>query len=311
VSLSFSPVGITGAAFNTSQSQSASTTYQGASVVAGGALTVTAGRDMTVAGATLSGDTTVVDVGRNLDIRSLQDTNRASSSSFGINLSLDPAKSLTGGGVNTANSQANGAWTNTLGTIGSLFDTHVTVAGNTTLIGGAIQSDLGTTTLQTGTLTAVNLTDSQTSSSSSFGLTLSGLGQSGATGNGYVSPFKGSVSFGTTSADKQGVTYSQFGPGTITLTGPSADTSVLATLKRTQDNRQVVTVNTSDGFSVDIPLVDFDELGRQAKNIASLITAVTAPVPADVAGQGKEAEDYYRRLLVASPLEVVRTEVWF
>lgn len=93
------------------------------------------------------------------------------------------------------------------------------------------------------------------------------------------------------------MTLSVVSAGTIELTDPGANTSVLATLKRDESGRQIVTVDTKSGFSLEIPLVDFDRLGKEASNIANFMTALTAPVPANVSGMGPGHEDYYRRLV--------------
>jgi hypothetical protein len=52
------------------------------------------------------------------------------------------------------------------------------------------------------------------------------------------------------STNKQGVSYAVVGPGTIEITDPSADRSVLATVSRDAKGRQVVTVDTKSGFNI-------------------------------------------------------------
>jgi hypothetical protein len=222
--------------------------------------------------------------------------------------------------LNASSSKSDSRQTNTLAGIQANGNVKVTVEGDTTLVGGQIASvGGGTTDLTTKSLTATNLQDYSHSSSTSFSISGidKGLGLPGAfpngpnggatppTGGGYRSPFFGNLSFGTTSAIKEGITFSVVGAGTIKLNGANADQSVIATLKRDPGcstgsactGRQIVTVDTHDGFSIDIPLIDFDQLGKEATNIANFATALTATVPDNVASQGKESEDYYRRML--------------
>ena len=165
--------------------------------------------------------------------------------------------------------------TNALATITSTSGpTNVTVGGNTNLVGGAITSSGGATNLTTGTLTASNLNDSKTSSSSSFGVTIG------------ANP---GLSFSEANATRLGLTFSVVGDGAITLTAPGADTSVLATLKRDQSGRQIVTVDDHSGFSIDISKSDFDALAKVATTAGNFLSALTDPPPAEVAAGGSGA----------------------
>ncbi len=113
----------------------------------------------------------------------------------------------------------------------------------------------------------------------------------------YVSPFLGEIEVGTTKKIKEGITYTVVGEGKIELTDPDANQTVLATLKRDEAGRQVVTVNSESGFEIVIPLVDFERLAFESGRIGDFIASLTTPVPDDVAAQGPEAEAQFRRLI--------------
>jgi hypothetical protein len=192
-------------------------------------------------------------------------------------------------GANIASSKANSQQTNALGNLRSTGgDTTVTVTGNTALIGGAITSKGGTTNLTTATLTSRDLTDSATSSS--MGIGISGIGGSKTDAAGVTKDASNpGISFSTSGSNKQGMTFSVVSPGTITLTAPGADRSVLATLKRDPNGRQIVTVDDHYGFKIDISLSDFQALQTVATSATNLLTAITTAMPGDVSAAGPGA----------------------
>jgi hypothetical protein len=154
----------------------------------------------------------------------------------------------------------------------------------TTLIGGGITSSRGQVALTAGRLVAMNLNDSATSSGFSFGV--SGVGGSNP-----------GVSAGMSSSNRQGITYAVVSEGTIRITGTGADQTVLATLSRDANNRQIVTVNTSSNYSVSFSLNDFNNLTNQATSANSLIDALTAQIPGGIAAGGPDVESLYRDTL--------------
>ena len=262
-----------GVSFSSFKSRSDWTQTLGSALSAGGTLTLTSGNDLTLSGSTATGGTTNVTVGGNLTVASVQDRSSSSSSSTGFSLSVGPSGPSFG--VNGSKSQSNSVQTNALATITSTGGpTNVTVGGNTNLVGGAITSSSGPTNLTTGTLTASNLNDSKTSSSTSFGVTIG------------ANP---GLSFSQANATRLGLTFSVVGEGAITLTAPGADTSVLATLKRDASGRQIVTVDDHSGFSVDVSLSDFQALANVATSVGNFLSALTDPPPAEVAAGGSGA----------------------
>jgi hypothetical protein len=51
-----------------------------------------------------------------------------------------------------------------------------------------------------------------------------------------------------------------------------------AAVKRDPEGRQIVTVDTSSGFEIEIPLIDFDRLMKEATNIRNFLNAISAPM---------------------------------
>ncbi len=180
-------------------------------------------------------------------------------------------------------------------------DRNLTLVAGTSiaLAGGAIVSNTGDVNLTTGHLVSRNLHDYERSSGFSFSIT--GLdkltGPSAPKTGKYVSPFLGEIEVGYTRKIKEGITYTVVGEGKIELTDPDANQTVLATLKRDEAGRQVVTVNSESGFEIVIPLVDFERLAFESGRIGDFIASLTTPVPDDVAAQGPEAEAQFRRLI--------------
>jgi hypothetical protein len=72
---------------------------------------------------------------------------------------------------------------------------------------------------------------------------------------------------------------------------------VLATLSRDSSGRQIVTVDTHDGFSIDIAASDFTALANLATSAGSFLTAITTAVPGDVSGGGPTATQTVRQLV--------------
>ena len=141
-------------------------------VTGGNAVNITSGRDLTLNGAVVEGNRVTADVGGNLNITTLQDIHVGqsdqSSSGFGVSICVPP---ICGGAIvtasgNAASASANGVTIspNTQSGIKAGdggFD--VNVKGNTTLVGGVIEStqaavDAGSNSFKTGgTLTMVDL----------------------------------------------------------------------------------------------------------------------------------------------------------
>jgi Bacterial CdiA-CT RNAse A domain len=72
---------------------------------------------------------------------------------------------------------------------------------------------------------------------------------------------------------------------------------VLGTIKRDLEGRQVMTVTDKTNFTLDLPIINAQQLAVNAANAVDFVRAITATVPPDVKAQGPASEDYYRRLI--------------
>lgn len=215
-------------------------------VLAGGDVSITSGNDTTLSGARVEADTVTADIGGDLTIESLQNTSASGSSSAGgsIGVNFNP---LTGGvgGSFSLNGGAGGgtsAWVNEQSGIFAENAIDIAVGGNTDLIGGAIVSESGDLTLDTGTLTFSDLADHDRASNIRGGINLSaGLNQPGMPGWGV----EGSAE----SRDKEQATRATIGDGEITIRDTEAQqaledadvTADVANLNRDVDLAQEIT----------------------------------------------------------------------
>jgi filamentous hemagglutinin len=157
------------------------TTWDNTLITASDSLQITSGRDTTLRGAQLAGDTVRMDIGGNLLIETLQDLSRyeseQSSSGFSISLCIPP---ICGGTTVTASASLSGQeikhdYQSAVGQSGIAsgdggFD--ITVKGNTELVGAAITStqtaiDEDRNSLTTASLASRDLTNVQSTESSS------------------------------------------------------------------------------------------------------------------------------------------------
>ena len=206
-------------------------------VTASNMLSMTSGRDTSLRGAQVSGNTVDANVGRDLNISSPQDTNTYDSkqTNWGVQLSICvPPFCYGASGSGSSNEQTikdnyksvgqqSGIYAGTGG-----FD--VNVANHTQLDGGVIASkaDADKNTLSTQTLGFTNLQNTSEYSGTSLGfgasgaMSTSGITQGqrhtpGATNSAGMGP-SGFVPAGTSSS-QSGTTYAAVSPATITVRG--------------------------------------------------------------------------------------------
>ena len=193
--------------------------YLPSKVNATGDLVFHSGKDTNVIGSTLSGNTITGNVGGNLNIASLQDTNQYSAKNESGGFSFNTG---TGGGFSGSYSQGNtnsnyASVTNQAGFYAGSGGFNVTVIGNTDLKGGVISSTAtpDKNTLTTGSLTWSDIENKAEYSSSNIGFSV-GLKDGKFTG----SPDPGFP----VSGDASSTTRAAISPGTITITGnPNQD----------------------------------------------------------------------------------------
>jgi len=230
----------------TSEGSEQSLSHTNTNVMAGGDISITSGNDTTLAGARVEGETVTADIGGDLSIESLQDTASGSNSSAGgsVGITVNPVNGAVGGSVavNGGTGNSDSAWVNEQSGIYAENQIDITVGGNTDLIGGAIVSESGDLTLDTGILTFSDLKDHDTASNTQGGINLSaGLDQPGTPSWSVDGTYEGH--------DKEQETRATIGEGEITIRDDAAqqaleDTGVtenVAGLNRDPDLAQEIT----------------------------------------------------------------------
>ena len=159
------------------QANADSTTYNNSHISAGQQLTLDSGSDTTLRGATVSAPQVVANVGRNLNLESLQDTasSQATQHSTGVTASVPLTGSGGNAGINLAKQNSESQYRSVFEQSGIQAGDggfQITVQGKTDLKGAVIasQADASLNTLQTATLTTSHISNSMSASASSSGL---------------------------------------------------------------------------------------------------------------------------------------------
>ena len=206
------------------QSQTVSVTHA-QTTVTGGFVSLSAGRDIDLYGAAVSGTGLAVQAGRNLNIVSDQDTERQTASltswNLGGTIGLTGMPSSFNAGYASGN--ASGNYTSVTATSGLFAGSGgyaVSVGGTTTLTGGAIAStaDASKNSLTTGALVTKDLVNSSGWKASS-----SGMSASYSTGGiGGIQPGLSQKTGGSSS----GVAQATIAPGTISIVNAALQKSL-------------------------------------------------------------------------------------
>lgn len=309
-------------------------TYTYGNVAAGNNLTVRSGNDLTLKGGTMSGDTVDIDVGGNLKIESLQNMYKSDSGNWSASVTVGFAGG--GGSLSVGMASQDRLWADNMSGIEGKNGTNIRVENNTDLIGGYINDKSGNLTLDTGSLTWSDLKNHDKSesfsvsvsgsysgggdSSGSAGATgaTSSAGSAGGSGEGSTS---GSLAFSYSNKDKEGLTKSTIGQGTIIVRDkPDQD---LAGLNRDLENAQTITKDDKTEVKFFAPIKSGEQWEKEAGEIATAskdvglkvanaadrignaLEALTSQVPAEYKDYGKVAQNYYKDLIEAglSPSE--------
>ena len=293
VTVSGAGVAISG---NYSQSRTQGENFTSASVTAGGNLSIATQGDLTVRGGSLRGATVDVAVGGALTLESVQDTSRSRSVSVSGGITIGPGgvlPSSLGYGQGSGRSATTDAIAEIIGTT----RTTVTVGGAASLVGATILSQSGDLTFTAQSLTVRDLADSRRQTGFNIGVTgLDALIGTPATPTPGGNPVIGGITAGYNNFAASGTTFTVIGAGTITI-GGELNPAVLATVKRDLDGRQVFTVTDKTNFTIDIPLVNLQQLTANATSALNLVKALTTPVPEAVRSTSPEAADYFQRLI--------------
>ncbi|HEX8988569.1 MAG TPA: hemagglutinin repeat-containing protein [Rhodocyclaceae bacterium] len=231
------------------------TQWDNTRITATDTLSLWSGADTTLKGAQLAANTVWMDVGGKLEVETLQDRSnyqsQQSSSGFALSICVPPFcfGSYVTGSVNAANQHIDHHYQSAVGQSGIAagqggFD--IAVGGNTELKGAAITSTATAdkNRLQTASLTSTDLTNQQSTQSSSSSIAFGYGGQSAMTtaannlaGN-VLANLQGQAGL-PKDGNEQSQTQSVISPATITLTSGDAATDA-------QSRQTVATLTSRD-----------------------------------------------------------------
>ncbi|WP_221450541.1 hemagglutinin repeat-containing protein [Pseudoteredinibacter isoporae] len=239
-----------------------SSSYQNASINAGGNLIVNSGNDTSIIGANLEGDNVDIDVGGDFTLASQQDTATADGQRMDASVSATVGFGFSlSGSVGYGETEGNKNWVQNQTSIIGRQSVDVDVAGHTQLDGSLIANidengiDQGNLDLTTSSIGFSNFegSDQETSSYLNISGGYSNQGSSGTssagTGNGTRSgggiTQEGSTSWGVNGyhneRDREQITRATVGQGNITVTGgEGSGEEELANLNRDIDQAQVL-----------------------------------------------------------------------
>jgi filamentous hemagglutinin len=263
------------------QSNADSTTYNNSHISAGQQLTLDSGSDTTVRGATISAPQVVANVGRNLNVESLQDTatSQATQRSTGITASVPLVGSGGNASINLAKQNSDSQYRSVFEQSGIQAGDggfHITVQGNTDLKGAVIasQADASRNTLQTGTLTTSHISNSMSASASSSGLSV-GTGMLDGKYAASKAIAGNLLNQGGASQSDNSTTHSAISAAQINVAGKTTDSSQ-ATLLDSQG--QTVSTDTADAHRAlakpDVAALEQQAQQKQADNMLLFKTAV-------------------------------------
>jgi filamentous hemagglutinin len=248
VSLSESPqLGVTiGGGMGRAQAGSFSVTQLNAHLNAGGTVSITSGRDATLAGATVKAADIALDIGRNLTVASRQDVAQGASSSMSVSASAiigpaGPSSVSLSGGMGRGSSDF--AWVTEQSGLFATDSLAVTVRKHTQVDGAVMTSEAGKLTLDTGTLTVTTIADHDKGTSYSAQAGFNTPGTPGALPGVTVSG-----SFATHDTEQE--THGTIGAGTITIRDPKNQKQDVASINRDVTRAQVITKDERKGVKV-------------------------------------------------------------
>lgn len=235
-----------------------SLTHHNSQIAAEENLTVNSGRDTTLKGAELKGESVIVDVGRNLTIASQQDrdTYASKSSSGGVNVSVCVPPICAGNVVQGSGNVAGGRINNDYKSVSAQsgiyagqggFDVFV---GNHTQLDGAViasEADATKNRLDTGTLGWSNIRNKAQSGGSQFAVSVSGGVGEGADGN--LKPIATGLpgtALASTSDSASSTTRSAVAEGTIIIRDTDKQKQDIAALNRDTANAHKALNNNFD-----------------------------------------------------------------
>lgn len=255
---------------NASSGYASQTSQFNSQIVAGGLLSLTAGRDASLRGAVVQGLDLNASVGRTLLIESLQDSSNRYSTGYGFNLGLSYGSGVGWGfsaGVN---------YDYALGSSGRVFEQSAltakngalvaNVAGDIRLIGGVIaaidanRADTGRLIVRTGSLSVSDIGDAANSIDYGFGASIdfNNVFDDGASGANW--PVIDAYYASTTFAQN---TRATVGAGELTVYNGAPD------VNRDVTRSQVVTKDSAVGFGIYADVAAATEVYNLVADIAN------------------------------------------
>uniref|UniRef100_UPI00272D1321 hemagglutinin repeat-containing protein n=1 Tax=Leclercia sp. Marseille-Q4284 TaxID=2866582 RepID=UPI00272D1321 len=206
-------------------------------VDAGNQLTINSGRDTTLAGAQVSGETVVADIGRNLTITSLQDSDHYDSRQHSVSGGVGYTFGAGGfsGSISASRDKISSDYDSVQEQSGIFagkggFD--VTVGNHTQLDGGVIAStaEAGRNRLDTGTL---GFSDIHNQAEFETGHQGAGISSGGSIGSQFAGNMaNGLLAGGGNSGDAEGTTRAAVSEGTLTIRDTANQQQDMADLSR-------------------------------------------------------------------------------
>ncbi|WP_263771806.1 hemagglutinin repeat-containing protein [Propionivibrio soli] len=312
------------------------TTWDNTQVTAAETLKVTSGRDSTLRGAQVAGDTVLFDVGRDLLVETLQDSSvyysKQSSSGFSLSLCIPPicAGTYVTGSVSASSQKIKHDYLSAVGQSGIAagaggFD--ITVKGDTDLVGAAITStaDVGNSTeknkLTTASLTSRDLDNHQVTkaSASSMSVAFNTDGSAlGTLGSNAASNLMGNLNGNAALPKNQkesSQTQSVISPAHVTITG-SGDTAKDARSQATADEltaRDPKTANQrlTNTLTLQQAQVLEDKIAKQKQNqqAAQIVGSVLANAVGDYAQKQGWAEGSPQKLALHGLVGLIEAKI--
>ena len=253
-----------GVGHDESKSSSKSTAYDYSTTTAeNGSIIYNVGGDMDAAGYRALADTIDLKVEGDLNLESLQNTSKSDNSSWGANVGFGTEKGI--GGSNSDGS-GNRIWTDDVSSLVGRSEVSVDVGGNLNMVGSEISNkdedgnDLGNLSIKAGSLSYMDLTDTDENHQSGFSMSVSGENFLGAN-DGFP---KGKTKIGMTDTgdEKEQITRATIGSGTIEIANGSG-TDINREVSRQQEvTKDLVTGALDANITIDNRI--FTEEGRKS-----------------------------------------------
>lgn len=220
-------------------------TTQRDTYVRGNDVIINTSGDTTLQGAHVSGNTITANVGGNLNLISVQDTGSSNGDSESISIST--ARSVS---VGAGKSSSSKAWVNEQTGLIAAEKADITVAKNTDLQGAIIATkdtngnDVNNVHLTTGTLSASDISDHDTSTSMNIGIGNISASQFQADSKGTTGA---TLEAGYANSDKEQINRATIGGGTIALANQE---TLPTTLNRDISKAQEITKDESANYDI-------------------------------------------------------------